>query len=93
MQGTIKVLAPPDLLLGQRLDFHRYGETSPLDLPNPPGALRGHFQFSTAVSPGKGPATARVPLEVEWRTELGLIDVATEHDVRVARYVITGKSR
>lgn len=84
-QGTIAVHASVDVLRGQRLLFHRYGETFQRDLPKNPGDLVGLFQFWGIPAPGKGPkgAAARTSLELELRAEKGQAEASVEHALRL----------
>lgn len=79
-QGAITLQTGPEALRGQRLVYHRFGETYQREPPK--GATNlAFFQYWNAAGKGKG--LVRSPLELEWKIERGRAETSVEHDVRL----------
>ncbi|MBI3409742.1 MAG: hypothetical protein HY040_15485 [Planctomycetes bacterium] len=96
-QGVIRVNAPAEATRGQRLLYHRHGETYQRDLPNnAPADLAAMFQYwNLSGKTMKGPAY--VPLELELKPEKGQVESTFEHVLRVRPstegWIIDAKTR
>ncbi len=82
-RGTITVLAPPGLLQKQRVLYHRHGEVFQRDPPKG-SDVEAVFQYWGLPDPGKvKPPAARVPLEVELKSEHGPLEATAEQVLKL----------